>query len=166
MYEVIADRLSVEDGMEESAMDRGVRLEQEAIEAFEKETGKIVDRVGFAESDENEMMGFSPDGLIANDGTYNEAVEAKCLSSAKYVKAWIENEVPEEFEGQIVQAFIVNEDLETLYFVLYDPRVTTHPLHIIPINRKDLGTRVAEYKEIELKFISEVNAKIEELIKV
>lgn len=158
--------MSVDDGMEESALERGERLEQEAIEQFEKATGKLVDRVGFAESDENEFMGFSPDGLIANDGVYTEAVEAKCLSSAKYVKAWIENSIPEEHDAQVIQAFIVNEQLQTLYFVLYDPRITVHPLHIIPVTRKEIKSHIEDYKKQETEFIDQINTKIEEIIKV
>ncbi len=166
LYEIISERLSVDDGMEESAMERGERLEQEAISEFEKSTGKIVDRVGFAESDESELVGFSPDGLIANKGFYTEAVEAKCLSSANYVRAWIENQIPEEHQAQVIQAFIVNEKLETLYFVLYDPRIPIHPLHIIPVTRKELGQSITDYKKQEMDFVEEINTKIEELIKV
>ncbi len=166
LYEIIAERLTVEDNIEESAMDRGERLEQEAIEQFEKATGKIVDIIGFAESDENEMIGFSPDGLIANNGYYTEAVEVKCLSSANYVRAWIDNEIPKEHYAQIIQAFIVNEKLDTLYFVLYDPRVTTHPLHIIPVKRSGITEDITKYKSQELEFVAEVNSKIEELIEV
>ncbi len=166
LWEVIAERLSVDDGMEESALERGERLEQEAIEQFEKATGKIVDQIGFVESDESELMGFSPDGFIANNGYYTEAVEAKCLSSANYVKTWLENEVPKEHLPQVIQAFIVNELLETLYFILYDPRISIHPLHIIPISRQSLVEDIEKYKRQELDFVAEVNAKIEELIKV
>lgn len=165
-YEVLADRLSEDDLTEESAMDRGVRLESEAVEAFEQATGKMVDRVGFIESDDNEFMGCSPDGLIINNGNYNEAIEVKCLSSANHVRAWVENEPPKEHYAQIVQMFIVNEDLETLYFVLYDPRVTVHPLHIIPMTRESFGDDIADYKKQELEFISSINNKISELIQV
>ena len=41
-YKLIAERLAIPDGTEESAMDRGTRLEIEALERFEKETGKTV----------------------------------------------------------------------------------------------------------------------------
>lgn len=165
-FEVLADRLSVDDGMEESAMDRGERLESEAIEQFEKSTGKIVDRIGFIESDENEFMGCSPDGLIDNDGVYTEAIEVKCLSSANHVRAWVEDAPPKDYIPQIIQMFIVNESLETLYFVLYDPRVTIHPLHIIKISREMIKSEIEDYKQQELAFIDSVNKKIAELIEV
>lgn len=165
-YEVLADRLSVDDVEDESAMDRGIRLESEAVEAFEQATGKIVDIIGFIESDDSEFMGCSPDGLIANNGIYNEAIEVKCLSSANHVRAWIENAPPKEHYAQIVQMFIVNEALETLYFVLYDPRVTVHPLHIIPVTREFVKADIEDYKKQELEFIDSINQKISELIEV
>lgn len=152
--------------MEESALERGERLEEEAIEQFEKVTGKIVDRIGFVESEENEFMGFSPDGLIENNGFFTEAIEVKCLSSAKFIKAWIEDEIPEEHNAQIIQAFIVNEKLDTLYFVLYDPRVTVHPLHIINVTRESLLKEIEEYKTKELDFIKQINDKISGLLEI
>ena len=165
-YEILAQRLSVDDGNDESDMDRGVRLEAEAIEAFEKKTGIIVDLIGYLERDDNEFIGCSPDGMIETKKGYTEAVEVKCLSSANHIKAWLENEIPKDYYPQVIQAFIVNDDLEKLHFVLYDPRVTVHPLHIIEVNRKDIEADIAEYSLKEMEFIKEVNKKIDELISV
>ncbi len=50
MYEILAERLTV--GVEdeyENAMDRGIRLEGDAIAMFELHTGKQVDKIGFVE---------------------------------------------------------------------------------------------------------------------
>lgn len=165
-YEVLADRLSEDDDLDESAMERGERLESEAVEAFEKHTGKIVDRIGFIESEENEFMGCSPDGLIQNEGIYNEGIEIKCLSSANHVRAWVEDMPPKDYLPQIIQMFIVNETLKTLYFVLYDPRITIHPLHVIELTRELLELEISSYKAQEIEFISSVNNKINELIEI
>ena len=164
--EVLAERLSVDEGVEESALERGNRLEARAIEEFEKWSGKIVTQVGLCESDDSQFMASSPDGLIENDGKYTEAVEVKCLSSANHIKAWLDNEVPDEYNAQCLQYFIVNPDLEKLYFVLFDPRVTMHPLHVIELDRVEAEKDIAEAKEAELKFIAEVESKISELISI
>ena len=42
-YELIAERMGIFEE-EENAMERGLRLEPEAIELFEKQTGKVVDK--------------------------------------------------------------------------------------------------------------------------
>lgn len=165
-YELLSERLSVDDGLEESALDRGERLESEAVEAFEKATGKITEQVGFLTSDDTDQVGLSPDRLIDNNGKYTEAVEVKCLSSANHVKAWVDNEIPKDYYPQVVQYFIVNNDLEKLYFVLYDPRVTTHPLHIIEVDREKIAEDIADYKAQEMEFLQTVNDKISEIIKI
>lgn len=162
--EVLAERLSINDNQDESALDRGVRLESKAIEAFEKYSGKIITQVGLCESDENQFMALSPDGLIENNGVYDEAIEVKCLSSANHIKAWLSNEIPDEYQGQCLQYFIVNPDLKTLYFVLYDPRVTMHPIHVIELTREVMETEILAAKEAELKFIADIEAKISELV--
>lgn len=166
LYEVLAERLSVDDGEEESALERGERLESTAIEMFEKKTGKIVDRIGFIESEDNQFIGCSPDGLIANNGLYDEAVEVKCLSSANHIKALIENGVPKDYYPQVIQSFIVNEDLKKMYFVLCDPRVTILPFHIIEVNREEVETDIKEYKEMETEFIKLINDKIEQIVEL
>jgi len=85
IYEVLAERLTVgveSEGDYENAMERGSRLEPDAISAFELETNKSVERVGFVEDDDNPLIANSPDGLIGE----TEAVEAKCLGGKNHIK--------------------------------------------------------------------------------
>lgn len=166
LYEILAERLSVDDGQEESALERGERLESEAIEAFEKHTGKIVDRIGFIECDDSEFIGCSPDGLILNNGLYDEAVEVKCLSSANHIKALIEDGVPKDYYPQIIQSFIVNTDLKKLYFVLYDPRITLKPFHVMEVSREMVAKDIEEYKKAEIDFIKQVDDHIDNIVEV
>ena len=166
-YEVLAERLTSE-GLEEgeNAMQRGVRLEPEALEAFEKKTKKSVEIAGLCVDDKNEWIANSPDGLIKVKGKYREAAEIKCLSSANHLKIWLTNEIPEDHKPQAIQYFILNKDLELLYFASYDPRMTMHPLHIIKLKREDIEEEIASAKEAEEKFINEVNAKFDEIVKL
>lgn len=153
---------------EESARDRGTRLEPEAIALFEQITGKIVEEVGFCEHDDNEFMCSSPDGLIKDGKKFTEAVEVKCLSGGKHVKAWLENKIPksstEDYMPQCIQYFIVNKDLKKLHFVLYNPRIGIMPIWIITINRADIEEQIAYYQEQQEEFINEVNERLEEII--
>lgn len=164
LAEIIAERLSVDDGQEESALDRGVRLESYAIQAFESETGKLVTPIGFVESSDSEFIALSPDGFIENNGVYDEAIEVKCLSAANHIQAWLKNEVPKDYYPQVIQYFIANDDLKTVYFVLYDPRVTMKPIHIIEIHRKDVEKDITDFRAEELKFINEVEEAINKLV--
>lgn len=164
-YELVAERLSIVENDEESAMARGNRLESEARQAFIELTGKKVEEVGFLESDENKFIGCSPDGLIKNKkGVYDEAVEIKCMSSANHVKCFVEDKVPEEYYAQVVQYFIVNKDLKKLYFVSYDPRIAVRPMHIIHVDRKDVEQDAQVFEQKAFEFLASVNDLVKTLI--
>ena len=162
-YEIIAERLTV--GVEEeyeNPMERGNRLEADALAMFEFEIGKQVERIGLCEDDTNSMIANSPDGLIGE----NEAVEVKCMGGKNHIKMWLTNEIPEEYKWQTIQYFVVNEKLEKLYFAGYNPDIPTHPLHIIETTRKENQESIAEAKTAQEKFLSEVEKKLSEIIKL
>ncbi len=158
-YELIADKLAIVEP-DESPMDRGHRLEDEALSMFEEEIGMKFERGLFCVSDENENMAVSPDGLAKN---LKSAVEVKCLNTPRFLQAYFEKKIPSEYDFQVLQYFIVNPDLETLYFVFYDPRVTAKPLHYLSFDREDMQVEVDMYKEQELAMLQEVDKLVEEL---
>ena len=164
--EILAERISRDDGYDETELERGIRLESDAIKAFEQATGKTVAQVGLCVADDCQFIASSPDGLIDNNGKYTEAVEIKCLSSKNHVKAWLDDKVPSDYYAQVVQYFIVNDDLETLYFTLYDPRISIKPIHIIEVKRQEIQEDIAEYKQKQIEFLQEIENKLNELIKL
>ena len=158
-YELIAERLGVPPD-DENAMDRGARLEAEAIERFKKETGKKVDTsLVIWTRDDNESIAISPDGFIGK----TEAVEAKCLSSARHIEAWITKQVPADYRDQALQYFIVNDSLKTLHFVFYDPRILAKDYFMLEIKRAEVKDEVAEYLAYEQNVIKEVNDIVNQL---
>lgn len=177
-YEIVADRVArpvtpndYEDrlnGEPFSMMARGHILEPEAIAAFEEKTGKQVDKesvVWVSDYDENAYV--SPDGAITGkDGKVREACEVKCLSSAEVIKCFDENHYPKEYEPQVLKYFMVNEDLETLHFIIFTDLIPGLELQIFDINRSDVEERLAEARAFEkasLKRIDELASKIEGL---
>lgn len=158
-YELIAEKVAMPaDG--ENAMDRGSRLESEAIEMFAKETGKKVNAsLIIWTRDDNENIAISPDGIIGK----TEAVEAKCLASARHIEALLTNKIPEEYEFQKLQYFIVNDKLKTLYFVFYDPRIPNKPFFYFTVHRKDIEEEIAEYLQYQKDVLAEVEKIINEL---
>lgn len=165
MYTIIAERLTV--GVQsdyENAMDRGNRLEPEAIAALEFETGLRTQTVGFCENDQNQHIGYSPDALILDDES--EDVEVKCPGGKNYVKMWLENKVPDEYTWQLVQAFIVNPKLNKRYFVGYNPDIPTHPLHIIEVTREEIMEKINLAAKKQDIFLAEVEATLLTLIKL
>ena len=163
-YEVIAQRLGIERDHEDR-MERGHRLEQEAIDKFTEITGKTVDRVGICVADFNDDIINSPDGLIKGRGKnlYTEAIEVKCLSPARHLQAVIEDKVPDEFESQKLQYFIVNEDLQTLYFVFYDPSIPSVPIHTIEVLRADNLEKIEQFKQFQIEQLAEMDEIVERL---
>lgn len=151
-YQLIADRVAIAPD-DENPMDRGTRLEEEAVARFAKETGKKVntDLVIFSRTD-NPNIAFSPDGYIGDV----EVIEAKCLSSASHIEALITQKVPSEYEDQIIQPFVVNDNLKTLYLVFYDPRIPSKDFFYLTINRADIEEKVVEYLETERRMLEEV----------
>lgn len=135
-------------------MDRGHRLEEEALQRFEKETGKKVDgSLVMWVREDNEAIAISPDGVISE----TEAIEVKCLASARHIEAMLMNEVPKEYEDQIYQYFIVNEKLEIMYMVFYDPRLSVKDFFFLTIKRESVAEKVVEYLEYQRKILEEVN---------
>lgn len=157
-YELIAERIAIPPS-NENVMDRGKRLEDEAIEQFAKKTAKRVktDLVLWQRDDNNDIA-ISPDGFIGK----TEAVEVKCLGSAYHLKAYLTQQVPEEYQYQVIQYFIVNKSLKKLYIIFYDPRMPKD-LFWLTIKRNEVKDQVEEYLKLEkeaLKQMKEIEDKL------
>jgi len=141
-------------------MDRGTRLEDDAVARFVKETGKQVDTsLVIWSRDDNDSIAVSPDGFIGN----TEAVEAKCLASARHIEAYLTKEIPDEYKMQAIQYFIVNDDLCYLHFVFYDPRIPVKDYFTITLSRDDLQDEIDEYLEYQVNVLKEVDDIVNEL---
>ena len=150
-YEIIAERIAVPHNGE-NVMDRGKRIEEEAVERFVKETGKKAKReLVLCVRDDNESIAYSPDALIGK----TEDVEVKCLSSAHHIEAWMTKEIPSEYESQIIQGFVVNDKLKKRYMVFYDPRMPKDFFYLT-INRKDWKDKIEEYLKFEIQALKRI----------
>lgn len=150
-YELIAERIAIP-ANGENVMDRGHRLEVDALERFAKETGKAVDgSLVIWSREDNPDIAVSPDGAIGE----TEAVECKCLSSARHIEAWLTKEIPSEYEEQCIQYFIVNDKLQTLYFVFYDPRMPKDFFYF-EVKRESIQAQIDEYLALELQVLADI----------
>lgn len=153
-WELLAERLEIADDESDSPMQRGTDLESEAIKAFEEHEGlKVNTDLIIWMRDDNESIAISPDGYIGE----TEAVECKCLASARHLEAYFTNKIPKDYWFQVLQYFIVNEKLEQLHFVMYDPRIPQKPYFKITVERSTVQEEVDEYLEYQKKVIEEVN---------
>lgn len=162
-YELIAERLAVtEEEFEgyianETPMDRGTRLQKYALGRLETALGqKIDDKLVLWSREDNESIAISPDGTIGEEA----AAETKCLSSASHIEAYLTGKVPDEYEFQKIQYFIVNEKLKTLYFCFYDPRIPCKDFFYFIIKREE----VQEEIDLYLKYQLDKLAKVDEIV--
>jgi hypothetical protein len=59
--------------------------------------------------------------------------------------------IPDTYQAQVLQYFVVCDTLETLYFSMYDPRVYGDARHqTIPVHRKDIKPLIANHKRKQL----------------
>lgn len=165
-YELIAERLTVsEEDFEgyvsnETPLERGTRLQKYAIDRFRKETGKKVDEELVLWSREDQPnIAVSPDGVISP----TEAIETKCLSSARHVEAYLNKKIPDDYYYQTLQYFIVNDKLKKLYVVFYDTRLPAINYFVFEINRKDVEKDIETYLEIQKSVLSEVEKIVKDL---
>jgi hypothetical protein len=164
-YELIAEHLSL-DRDDENRMDRGTRLEPEAREWFEQTYNKTVEEVGMCLSEADDRIYNSPDGLIRKSPKskkYTEAIEIKCLAPARHIQAVVEKKVPEEYWSQMMQYFVVNEDLEKLYWIFHDPGIASIPYYVLEITRESLGDWPQRMLEFEIAQLQRIDEIVEEL---
>lgn len=156
-YQKVAERLAEgtgdDDGLE-SSRERGKDLEEEAINEAERQLGLKLIRGNVWQADDLNHI-ESPDAYTKDLKT---AVEIKCLSSARHIQAICENRPPQEYYAEYLNYFLVNDDLETLYIFLYDPRFMLDHLkwHAFRLSRKDI--------EYDIERLRDIDAYAEELI--
>lgn len=176
IYKLIAQRIAkpinpndytLPEGATYSAMLRGQILEEEARELISEKLGKKIIPGRVWQSEENEYMICSPDGEIVDDtGKVSEAVEIKCLDSWKVVKAYYEKRPPLEYEAQIIQYFLVNENLQKLYFCIYSD-VFTNPdlgLQIFELKREDYREKIELTGRVQNATLGLVEREVQKLM--
>lgn len=178
-WELLAEKVSIQpDG--ENVMDRGLRLQSEAIELTAKMCKlNIVTDAGMWVSDVSDDIAVSPDAYEDCDSP-SYAIEAKCLNTANHLKYVISDirakktnnysafaQIPSDNKEQIIQYFVVNDDLLTLYFTLYDDRISSdfykYAHHIIKIDRCEVEGDIQLAKEIQMKVLLDIEDTIEEM---
>lgn len=164
-YQLIADRIAIPRPENENVMDRGHVLEAEAVERLAKETGLPFIQVDneLWTRDDNQNIAYSPDGYVPGD-KIETACEVKCLNTASQLEGFITYEVPSEYIEQTRQAFIVNEDLQTLYFVMYDPSLPpTCDYVCMIIKRWDVAEEVQYLLDYQIQTLAEVDDWVNKL---
>ena len=111
------------DSFSSEAMEHGTINEPFAREYLETYTGIKFTETGWIQSEENELIGISPDGITEDEKT---ACEIKCLGRKKHLSVLLENDIPLEHINQCIHYFTVNPKLEKLYFIAFRHESVKH----------------------------------------
>lgn len=116
--------------------DQGHLLEEEAIPAFEFQTGIQVQRVGLITTDDG-LVGCSPDGLIGEDS----GIECKCPAAQTHVSYVLAGVLPKDYAVQVHGSMFVTQR-PTWKFLSYRRRF---PSLILDVERDDeIQEKIAE----------------------
>lgn len=144
------------------AMQWGIDQEENAIAAYENETGNFVKGTGLIDHPVIKLSGASPDGLVNLDGQ----IEVKCPSTATHLNTLLTKEIPVEHIHQITWQLACTRR-EWCDFVSYDPRLPEHlQIVIIRVSAKDLDIAGVEQSVINFniavdKAMAELNVGYE-----
>jgi len=139
--------------------ERGLELESEARESFERESGLLVKEVGFCTQD-NEIVGCSPDGLIEDMGEFVSGLEIKCPIPKTHVKYLLEDCLPSEYKAQVHGGMAVT-GLNEWHFYSYFPGMQS--LHLV-VKRDEytekleeaLNKFIVEYRDMRSVLIPQI----------
>ena len=135
VWQVVVERMTGQaiEGPGGFALAWGHEVEQFARDAYELETGNVVQQVGFIEHQEFPFAGASPDGLIDDDG----GLELKCPRDSRIHLDRFLSGVPSEYIPQIQGCMWVT-GRQWWHFASYDPRMPeSHRLLIIKVPRDE-----------------------------
>lgn len=159
MRELAFERLAGEPMHEASgrALTWGIEVEQYAREAFELETGLIVEPADFVLHPEYDFIGCSADGLVGKTGGY----ESKCpMDESVHVQTWLEG-MPADHIPQVQGCMFVT-GRQWWAFTSYDPRACERlRLYHQRIDRDEVF--IANLKTHLLAFEAELQQMVEEL---
>lgn len=160
-----------DEGYISAEMQRGHDLEPMARAEVSKYLGIELLQCGWLQSEENELLGISPDGITDD---LEIAAEIKCPARKKHYENCISKDIPVDNIDQCLHYFTVNPTLKKLAFASFRPEAKI-PLivKILTLDTKvDMGTKakpnikkVSEWVEILRDNANLVKNKVAEQIK-
>lgn len=134
--------------------DRGNELEPLAREEFARIMGLEVRQVGFVTNDDG-IIGCSPDGLIYHNGTPVAGLEIKCPRPEKHgidlVEGTLRGVMPSDHKPQVHGSMAVT-GLSVWYFMSYCPPL---PPLILKVTRDEYTAKVSDALDRFLMFYAE-----------
>jgi putative phage-type endonuclease len=158
MAELLCERLTgqKEDSFCSGAMQHGIDMEPQARMAYELETGRSVQEVGFIDHPSIPMFGASPDGIMPDRG-----LEIKCPQTATHLETLLTGKIAEKYIIQMHVAMLCT-GLDKWDFVSYDDRLPAHLQLFIKTIKLDKELAAQIVAEVTL-FLSELDDMVKQL---
>lgn len=157
--DLVVERLTGKplDSFMTAAMKQGIEREPIARQAYEVQTGNLVEQVGFCRHD-TILAGASPDGLIDADG----GLEIKCPERSAHLRYLQQDMEPPEYTWQIQGGMWITER-QWWDFVSFNPDFPEDlQLIVRRINRNEEAIKKLA-GEVE-RFLAEVNAEVDRVL--
>jgi putative phage-type endonuclease len=130
-------------------MQRGKDLEPTVRRYFTAIHGIEVEEIAICQSDKYEWLTCSPDGFSKDRKI---GIEIKCSKTKKHVQYIRMGVLPTEYKHQVFNYFLVNQKLETMYFISFDDRYKPKPYFEVKIDREDILNELEEMEAELVKF--------------
>lgn len=136
-----------QDEVTASSLEWGIAHEQAAILEYAKATGFKVEKAGFFQLKDSQLIGCTPDGLVENGGV----LEVKCpKNTTNHAKTVRSKQVPAQYIDQVLGHILIT-GRDWCDFVSYDPRCKKHKLVIVRVERDEkrleaLRTRLVDFE--------------------
>ena len=142
-----------ESDYESNSMIWGKSQEFQARVEYELKTFNKVVQHGFCISEAHDFLGISPDGFIVDkNGNYVGGLEIKCLDGKNHCEFIRMNTIPAKYRQQVNHYFIVNDKIEWVDFVSYEPRNKLIKLFVVRVKRVEIQDVLKENMDGFLKF--------------
>lgn len=153
------------DSYSSESMDNGKFNEPFAREYLQTYTGFEFLETGWLQSEKNELIGISPDGITEDEKI---ACEIKCLGRKKHLSVLLDNDIPLEHIHQCIHYFTVNPKLEKLYFISFRHESVKHFIKELTLESiVNIGTKskpklmtVEAARDYAIEFADELLIKI------
>lgn len=140
-------------------MQWGTDHEAEAREAYEAETGRMVELAGFVHHPSVEWLGASPDGLVGDDGM----VEIKCPTSMTHVRRLLD---PQAGVAQYRMQMLLQlacTGRTWCDFAEYDPRMRDEALRLQIVRFEPTVDEIVHIEVECREFLAEVEEAVRQI---
>jgi len=157
--QLVCERLTgmPQDSFKSPAMEWGTLTEPDARAAYEFETNRKVETVGFVQHPGFIHAGASPDGLVGEDGL----IEIKCPNTATHIETLLKRCVPNKYLTQIQWQLAVTGRAWCDY-VSFDARLPERMRLYIQRVKRDEATIADLEKNVEI-FLGDIEDTLSDL---